>query len=389
MKDKSIIRILHISNGDDCLGSAQCLYEILKYELSCSNIEPVVLTPKYTGINEFCKKNDIENYVSKYCGFMYPMHDNAAKVKFLLRKAEYYLNKDSSLIKIKKMIDFKTIDIIHTNNSLNDIGRRLSLEMNIPHVWHLREGGLFPQNLHPYFKNFTSYMNTGNVRFIAVSYAVKKEWVKLGIPEKKIEVIYDGVSLPKKVYTKVPSNRIRFVMTGAYSEIKGQIQVIKAVAQLPEKYRNKIQVDFWGNGVQEYVEYLKAEINNNNLQGTIELKGFTNNVWETLSMYDVGLNCTRFEAFGRTTVEFLISGIPVIASQLGANLELINENNGLFYKYDNIDDLQHALEYMVDKVSNFHAENIANTAKRLYSCEISNAKIISFFKRVYKRDGYE
>ena len=71
------------------------------------------------------------------------------------------------------------------------------------------------------------------------------------------------------------------------------------------------------------------------------------------------------------------------------NLELINENNGLFYKYDNIDDWQHALEYMVDKVSNFHAENIANTAKRLYSCEISNAKIISFFKRVYKRDGYE
>ena len=32
MKDKSIIRILHISNGDDCLGSAQCLYEILNYE---------------------------------------------------------------------------------------------------------------------------------------------------------------------------------------------------------------------------------------------------------------------------------------------------------------------------------------------------------------------
>ena len=35
------MRILHIANGDDCLGSAKCLYELLEYEnimvYTCSN----------------------------------------------------------------------------------------------------------------------------------------------------------------------------------------------------------------------------------------------------------------------------------------------------------------------------------------------------------------
>ena len=378
------IRVLHIANDDDCLGSAQCLYEILRYELECVDIEPVVLTPKHTGINAFCEKNGIKNYVSKYCGFMYPMHDKAARIKYLLRRAEYYLNKNKSVNDIQSKIDFDNIDIIHTNNSLNDIGLRLAKILHKPHVWHLREGGLYQQNLHPYFKDFSRYMNSGDNRFIAVSKAVKAEWIKLGISEDSITVIYDGVALPDKKYKKNSGELVRFVMTGAYSEIKGQIQVIRAVALLPEDYKRKIHIDFWGNGVQEYVEYLKSEIGSNELENIVELKGFTNNVWETLSSYDVGLNCTRLEAFGRTTVEFLINGMPVIASRLGANIELIDDTNGVFYEYANVEDLKRAIMFMVDNLTVFNFATIADKAKKQHTCEISNKNITDYFRQVFE-----
>lgn len=384
--NKKNIRVLHIANGDDCLGSAQCLYEILRYELDCIDIEPIVLTPEYTNINSFCEKNNIENYAIKYCEFMYPMHDKLAKIKYMVRKAEYYFYEKKSLNDIKSQIDFNNIDLVHTNNSLNDIGSRLAADMKKPHIWHLREGGLYQQNLHPYLHDYSEYMSNGNNTFIAVSNAVKDEWVKLGIPEEAITVIYDGVTLPNKQYFKHSDNKIRLVMTGSYSEIKGQIQVIKAVDKLPQEYKNKIHVDFWGKGVPEYVEYLKDEIEKKQLQNIIELKGFTHDVWETLSSYDIGLNCTRLEAFGRSTVEFLISGMPVIASDLGANVELVNNMNGVLFEYGNIEKLKNVIMYMIDNLSKYNSEKIADYAIKNYSCAISNGKIIEYFRKVYERE---
>lgn len=378
------LRVLHIANGDDCFGSAQCLYEILRYELNCKDITPIVLTPQKTGMNDFCEKYNIENYSIKFCEFMYPMHDKLAKIKYCIRKIEYYLYKHNSIMKVEKLIDFSKIDIIHTNNSLNDLGARISKKYKIPHVWHLREGGPYQQNLRPYFSGYANYMAKSNSHFIAVSNAVKKEWIKLGIPQQDIKVIYDGVSMNKNIYKKTPDKRIRFVMTGSYSESKGQIQVIEAISLLSDEYKNKIHVDFWGNGVPRYTNFLNSKIVEKNLSNVIELKGFSQDVWETLSHYDIGLNCTRFEAFGRTTVEFLINGMPVIASRLGANLELINDSNGIFYEYGNVDELKNCIIYMVDNNSIYNSKNIADYSRKKYSCDISNRNIIDYFKSIIK-----
>ena len=45
------MRILHIANGDDCLGSAKCLYELLEYENKTSWCTPVVITPHKNKMN--------------------------------------------------------------------------------------------------------------------------------------------------------------------------------------------------------------------------------------------------------------------------------------------------------------------------------------------------
>jgi glycosyltransferase involved in cell wall biosynthesis len=44
---------------------------------------------------------------------------------------------------------------------------------------------------------------------------------------------------------------------------------------------------------------------------------------------NIGLMCSRDEAFGRVTIEFMLHKMPVIASNSGANPELvINRING-------------------------------------------------------------
>ena len=47
---------------------------------------------------------------------------------------------------------------------------------------------------------------------------------------------------------------------------------------------------------------------------------------------DIGLTCSRNEAFGRTTVEALLMGKPVIGTNTGGTVDLISDGvDGLLY----------------------------------------------------------
>lgn len=381
------MKILHISNGDDILGSAKCLQELLKYEKKI-NVESVLLTPSHNKLNDFCDDNGIENYSVSFNGFMYPKHDRYALFKYNLRKIQYLLNRDTSIQNIEKNIDVNSFNLIHTNTCTQDIGLKLSIKYNIPHIWHLREGGLKQQNLVPYIHDLSKYMLDNNTYYIAVSNSVKEEWTKIELPENRIKVIYDGIDIPRKyLFNKsVSSNLARFVLVGSYSEIKGQIQVIRAISLLSKEYKEKLIVDFWGVGTKKYTRMLVKEVNKHDLSSIINLRGFSDSILENLPYYNVGFNCTRIEAFGRSTVEYLVSGIPVIASNLGANIEIINDSNGVFYEYNNIEDLKNKIMYMIDNHYNYNNYDISNQASKLYSSDVCNKNIMKHFRSIVEEN---
>lgn len=381
------MRILHIANGDDCLGSAKCLYELLEYENKTSWCTPVVITPHKNKMNEWCNNNQIENYSFNYYEFMYPVHDDKAWIKYPLRRIQYHINKMFIWKSINKIKKIKKIDIVHTNNSLTDFGKIISNKLDIPHIWHLRECGLEGLALTPYINNYIEYMIDGTTIFIAVSEAVKKEWVKLGISNELIKTIYDGVSIPKDLIIENKKNegKIKFVLVGAYNDTKGQMQIINALKNLDTSILSKITIDFWGIGTENYTELLKNKIKQFNLEKYIHMKGYTDNVWNTLKNYDVGFNCTKYEAFGRTTVEYLISGIPVIAANLGSNIELINDVKfGKLYEYSDIDDLKKTIVYFVNNIEGYkeNKKNLSLQCKDIYSSANNANKMLYLYKNI-------
>lgn len=378
------MRVLHIANGDDKMGSGKCLYELLAYELRSENMIPIVINPFHNKMNDWCDINGIENYSICFPVFMYPYHDKQAKLKYLIRKLQYLLLKGPALKELEKKVDLKSMDVVHTNNCLNDLGRMVAKKYHKPLIWHLREGGLTQHNLHPFIKKFADYMNEYTSAFIAVSKAVANEWIKYGIMPEKIKVIHDGVKLPEKQIKINKNKKIRFVIAGSISEVKGQIQIINAFDNLPEIIKAQVELDIWGGGEKSYIDFISKVIEERNLGEIIHLKGFVNDIWSVLSDYDVGFNCTRLEAFGRTTVEYLISGLPVIASDLGANLEIINENNGMLYQYDNTDDLAHKIVEMVVSLERFDRDWISADSKEKYNCDMCNERIVEAFREFVK-----
>ena len=376
--------ILHISNGDDQLGSAKCLYDILSYELTQKDIRPIVLTPFHNKMNEFCENNNIENYAIKYCWFMYPVHDKTAFIKYPIRMAEYYGGLKRAISIIEKKIDLKSVDLIHTNNCGLDIGMLISDKYQIPHVWQLREHGFTQFRFTPFRFNAIQYMiRSPYTTFVAVSETTKAEWVQLGIPHDRILVSYDGVQPPTELQSKTKSDKIRFVMCGAISETKGVDLVVKAFAKLPQVMRKRLSLDLWGDGTSQFKQHIKALIEKNSLKDVVHLKGFTNNIWGTLSNYDVGINCTNFEAFGRCTVEYLMSGMPVLAANTGANTEIItHQKNGYIFNRDSLQSLADGLIHFTKHIEDYRlrSEIISNNAIERFSAQASSERLLSLFR---------
>lgn len=95
---------------------------------------------------------------------------------------------------------------------------------------------------------------------------------------------------------------------------------------------------------------MRRKIREYGIEHLVKFKGYQKDVGNYLSQYDIGLMCSRDEGFGRVTVEYMMTGLCVIASDTGANPELIEDGvSGLLYQYGDIRSLAGAIRKCVEE----------------------------------------
>ena len=290
------------------------------------------------------------------------------------------------MIHTKRMMEKGHFDIIHSNSSREDFAQTLAEHYGIPLIWHIREFGDRDYECYSYRKNYVGYMNRTASRFIAISDAVRFHWISKGIDAKKIVTVYNGVErIPyvEKERNSAPKD-FRLIMTGKIAETKGQMQATQAVIKV---IRNNpslgITFDIIGGGDDLYIRKIERLIKDENVQDNVRLLGYKTNVTAMLSSYDIGLMCSRAEGFGRVTAEYMMSGLPVIASDTGANKELIREGiDGLFYSYGDIESLAMKIQYMLDNMALFDGKKIHEYAERRFSAEENAKNIYKIYKEI-------
>lgn len=321
---------------------------LILYMKDCGYVEPILLTKKHNLLNDICNEHGIENYSFWYCDFMSGSPYTFFPLKIAKHVVKYTLYAIGRIVQhrvFKCGIDFNTIDIVHTNHNRIQIGAYISEKKKIPHVWHIREFGKEDYNVVFYKHNTIRYMNHHADCFIAISEAVKKSWISKGIEADKIETVYNGIEggkvFPKK---KRQDDKLKLVILGHVQPSKGQIQIVEAISLIPQEVCRHIQLDIIGEGYRDYYRKIDKLIKKKNLQN-INFLGYCNNVSEKLSEYDVGIVCSRSEGFGRITVEYMRAGLYIIASDTGANPELIlNSKIGTLYEYGNVENLAKCIE---------------------------------------------
>lgn len=309
--------------------------------------------------------------------------------KYIVRGIEYMYGKLFAEKRLIKQMDIREIDLIHSNSSREDFGAQLSEKYGIPLVWHIREFGDLDYKCYSYRKNILQFMNSHATIFVAISKAVREHWINKGIDEKKVVQIYNGVNVNCRVKKTYPrkGGRISLVMMGAVKETKGQEEIIQAITRLSADEKKRIRLDIIGDGPRSYFGRLKRIIYKNKLQDQVKLLGYKKDVVNFLYQYDCGIMCSRSEGFGRVTVEYMMAGLPVIATDSGANSELIDDQrNGLLYKQGYIEQLIEKIRYILNHEYSLEKMGCAaydeaikkytsnNNAKEIYNLYLTTIK---------------
>jgi len=237
-------------------------------------------------------------------------------------------------------------------------------------------------------ENYIKYMSDNADVYIAISEAVRKAWIEKGLPEAKITKIYNGVSIENIQKSSIEQKKdkiLKIIIVGTVCETKGQIQLIKALSRIPEDIKNYIYVDIVGNGKKEYIRKLRHLIKSFGLSQNINICGHTDHISELLKKYQVGIMASRSEGFGRVTIEYMMAGLCVIASDTGANQELVDdEKTGLIYRYNVPDSLaDKIIEIYKDREKLIKlSEAGCKNARSNYTAEKNAQKIYELYQRL-------
>ena len=373
------MKILIISDGDSKYGAANALCQMVEQLLLKRDLDITVVLNHESSLAVYLREHGCKVIIVHYVLYYYAYPSSVWKL--LIKKAlygiKYRYSRISAVKELKKQINIEQIDLIHSNGSREDFGALLSEQFNIPLIWHLREFGDLDYKCFSLRKDYIDLMNrTANI-FIAVSDAVKEHWIKKGLDETKIKKIYDGVKVRKlSAIRKMDlknKKTIRMVMTGSLQPTKGQEQAIAMMAELKETGA-LFYLDFIGDGSRQYMAKLKKMIHDYDLEDSVKLLGYRTDVYAMLSNYDIGLMCSKSEGFGLVTAEYMMAGLAVLASNTGANNELVRDGvDGCLYNYGNISDMKKKLLKIIN--NNLGGEKTFNYALAKFS-NIENAKNI-------------
>ncbi|WPP52542.1 glycosyltransferase family 4 protein [Catalinimonas niigatensis] len=195
------------------------------------------------------------------------------------------------------------------------------------------------------------FYEKGTDKIIAVSRGVKQSLVNIGISAEHIKVIYNGT--PREKYDKLDLQKVKdlkekyaitagdFVI-GCVARRKEQDQLLNAIALLDQP----VKVIFVGIESEKNFQEI---ISGYGLPHKVHFTGAVPNT-EVLNYYplfDIKILPSKIEGLSQSLLEAMALKIPVIATDLGGNGELIEEGkNGYLFENENIQQLASLIDQL-------------------------------------------
>lgn len=317
------MKVLYIGGDAQPTGASFSMAKLIEEEEKLG-IEVVPVVHKgntHKLLNEKGKKHYVVNTWS------WMVSNNAPWIKVLLfRMIKGALN-IPCYFQYKKIIQDEAPDIIHVNALTTYTGSQAAIRAKKPLVWHIRE--MMEEDLNGRFwskRQAYRLMKKADC-FIAISKCVEKKYREV-VGDNRIRCIYNGVDRDlfyRADHTILTKERIVLTMAGRITREKGQLQCLESLVPLLRENPNVV-LCFAGNGNEEAIsELISIRDKNGLVDSQVQLLGFVKEMDQLWSKTDIAIIYSKFEAFGRVTVEAKMAGALVVGFDSGGTSELIED----------------------------------------------------------------
>ena len=262
--------------------------------------------------------------------------------------------------KLHELIDLESFDVIHAHYWLSGlVAKQIKEEFKIPIIFTSHSLGIF---LDGYNKERVDcekiIMNASNVVTASSIYEETMIIENYRIDSSKIRLIKPGVE--REIFTPDPTimRENIFLSIGRIQEQKGQIETIKFLDNF-RKIENNFLCYFIGGpsgkSGNEYLEELKKSITDLNLESHVEFLGSLSQskIKDLMNRSKLLIHTSQFETFGLIAIEGNSMGVPVLTSNRGSLLEIIEQNvNG------------YVSENLIDRNVNNFVQNLIHDSKK-------------------------
>ncbi|MXS84923.1 glycosyltransferase family 4 protein [Nitrosomonas sp. HPC101] len=240
----------------------------------------------------------------------------------------------STLWQLRRRFNFQIIDA-HFAYPDGYAASILGKWLQVPVTITLRgtEARLFRSSL---YRCLMGKAMTRAVKIFSVSDSLRKIAVEIGIPKDKVLVVGNGVDLDKfyrvdrfeaRRSLNIPENVPVLVSVGGLCERKGFHRVIGCLPDLIDAYPG-IQFLIIGGASAEgdWTEKLKQLVAELKLEKNVRFLGVVppDKLKVPLSAADIFVLATRNEGWANVLLEAMACGLPVVATDVGGNAEVVN-----------------------------------------------------------------
>lgn len=356
------MRILYVSTDFNRSGAALAMIELADNMRKLDN-DVFLLFPGYGEAVEEARKRGLNCSIIRSYEWVKPIR----RKEHLNEKIKWFLKHVYNIIAIQQIsyyLKSNKIDLVHINTLWGYVGAVAAKKRKIPFVWHMREM-LEQQGIKIRWQRYGVSLVNSAEALIAISSIVKDNYASQ-FDSSKIELIYDGVDVDKflceekKLFNNQPPE---MMVAGGVRQHKRQKDVIEALKILVDK-KILVHLSIVGDDKTEYAESLKKYVKENDLEEYISFVGETSEIQKYWRRADIGITASEHEAFGRVTVESMLSGCITITSDSGAGKEIIDDNiNGYIYSLGNSNELATVINNVV--MNKEHTQSIADNGKRV------------------------
>ncbi len=307
-------RVLYIDSGKGIFGGGQIsLLELLAH-IDKAKFLPLVIVGEEGTLEKKVKKLGIECVLLPMPSFKW------------LNPFPFF----AGFWRIFNFVRKQKIKLIHSNTSRAALyAGPMAKILRIPLIWHVRVPP--PDNL------LDRFLVLFSSRIIAVSRTVKRRFAWL--TKDIVETIYNGVDTRKfspglaqddlRKKFQIDSQDILIGTVGRLSPEKGLEYLFSAVREVVNLYpRTKVLIV--GDGDEKYRLSLQEKVKDLELSSHIILAGFHEDIPRILRCLDIFTLPSLWEGFNRSLLEAMACGLPVVATAVGGNVEIVQDGvNGL------------------------------------------------------------